>query len=55
MQQPLLYPDKISENIYFFDVFRGYRKVSVAWNGLVISGQDLHANYKEIKIWQQFV
>ena len=30
----LLYPSKTSENLRFFDVFRGYRKWSVTWNGL---------------------
>ena len=29
-----LFPQKISENQMFSDVFRGYRKRSVAWNGL---------------------
>ena len=29
------YPLKISENLWFSDVFRGYQKRSVAWNGLM--------------------
>ena len=29
-----LYPLKTSENLRFFDVFRGYRKRPVAWKGL---------------------
>ena len=32
-----LYPLKTSENQRFFDVFRGYRKRPVAWNGLTHS------------------
>ena len=28
---------KTLENLWFSDVFRGYRKISVAWNGLIIS------------------
>ena len=30
----LLYPLKTSENLWFSDVFRGYRKGPVTWNGL---------------------
>ena len=30
------YPLKTSENLWFSDVFRGYQKRSVAWNGLMI-------------------
>ena len=30
-----LYPLKTSENQRFSDVFRGYKKRSVAWNGLI--------------------
>ena len=30
-----LYPQKTSENLWFSDVFRGYRKRAVTWNGLV--------------------
>ena len=33
----LLHPLKISENLWFSDVFRRYRKRSVAWNGLTYS------------------
>ena len=29
------YPLKTSENLWFSDVFRGYQKKSVAWNGLI--------------------
>ena len=29
------YPLKTSENLWFSDVFRGYQKRSVAWNGLI--------------------
>ena len=32
-----LHPLKTSKNLWFSDVFRGYRKRSVAWNGLIIS------------------
>ena len=28
------YPLKTSENLWFSDVFRGYQKRTVAWNGL---------------------
>ena len=31
---PYLYSVKILEKLYISDVFRGYRKRSVAWNGL---------------------
>ena len=30
-----LYPPKTSENLWFSDVFRGYRKRPVAWNVLI--------------------
>ena len=30
----ILYPLKTSENLWFSDIFRGYRKRPVAWNGL---------------------
>ena len=29
------YPLKASENLWFFHVFRGYRRRLVAWNGLI--------------------
>lgn len=35
-----LYPLKTSENEKFSDVFRGYSKRSVAWNGLSITGNE---------------
>ena len=31
---PLLYPSKMSENVWFFDVFRRYRCVTLVRNGL---------------------
>ena len=31
------YPLKTSENLWFSDVFRGYQKRLVAWNGLISS------------------
>ena len=31
-----LYPLKTSENLWLSDVFRGYRKRPVAWNGLIL-------------------
>ena len=31
---PFLYPLKTSENQKFSDIFRGYRKGTLAWNGL---------------------
>ena len=34
---PFLYPLKTSENQRFSDVFRGYRNVASAWNGLACS------------------
>ena len=30
-----LYPLKMSENKRFYDVFKSYRKRSVAWNGVM--------------------
>ena len=33
---PFLYPLETSENLGFSDVFSGYRKVTLAWNGLII-------------------
>ena len=33
---PFLYPLKTSENLQFSDVFRGYRKGTLAWNWLII-------------------
>ena len=30
-----LYPEKISENLWFSDIFWGYRKRSLTWNGSV--------------------
>ena len=38
-----LYPLKIPENLWFSDVFRGYRKTSVTCNGLIFS---LDARYR---------
>ena len=32
---PFLYPLKISENLRFSDVFRGYRSVTLVENGLI--------------------
>ena len=41
------YPLKTSENQRFSDVFRGYQKRSVAWNGLIVSLNlyECEANY----------
>ena len=33
---PLLYPLKTSENLRFSDFFRGYRKETLTWNGLMM-------------------
>ena len=33
---PFLSPLETSENLGFSDVFSGYRKVTLAWNGLII-------------------
>ena len=33
---PFLYPLETSENLVFSDVFRGHRKVTLAWDGLII-------------------
>ena len=33
---PFLYPLETSENLGFSDVFRGYGKVTLVWNGLII-------------------
>ena len=33
-----LYPLKTLENLWYSDVFRGYQKGSVGWNGLITSG-----------------
>ena len=41
----ILYPLKTSENQMFSDVFRGYRKRSVAWNRLVPSTQHISSQY----------
>ena len=35
---------EMSENLSFSDVFRGYQKRLVAWNGL-ISAKDSYHNY----------
>ena len=37
---PYLYPLKTSGNLWFSDVFRGYRKGTLAWNGLNRSKED---------------
>ena len=34
---PFLYPLKMSENLWFFDVFRGYKKGTLSWNGLTFN------------------
>ena len=40
-----LYPLKTSENLWFFDVSRGYRKKPVAWNRLIYEMPlNLHSN-----------
>ena len=33
----LLFPLKTSEHFWFSDVFKGYRKVTLTWNGLIIA------------------
>ena len=38
---PFLYPLKTSENLWFSDVFKGYRKRLVAWNGLRLQRKKL--------------
>ena len=48
-----LYPLKISKNLWFSDVFKGYRKRSVACNGLikhlaVITGRNVAVNIHPI-------
>ena len=34
------YPLKTSENLWFSDVFRGYKERSVGWNGLILAFTD---------------
>ena len=47
------YPLKISENLCFSNVFRGYQKRSVAWNGLMTS-HDYQMRYNgNFKISEQ--
>ena len=40
------YPLKTSKNQRFCDVFRGYRKRSVAWN-------ELHMKLNALKMWRE--
>ena len=42
------YPLKTSENVWFSDVFKGYQKGSVAWNGLssIYVWSDFQLNYR---------
>ena len=48
------YPLKTSENLWFSDVFRGYQKRSVAWNGLimVLTLQKLQTLYTWLKNYE---
>ena len=48
------YPLKTSENQRFSDVFRGYQKRSVTWNGL-IGGVDTSEIYKDCKFFTTLV
>ena len=41
-----LYPLKISENLWFSDVFRGYRKATLGCNGLNKKSLDVHVQVK---------
>ena len=49
-----LYPLKTSENQRFFYVFRGYRKRSVAWNGLRVQRRLIFAKIircSRLRLW----
>ena len=51
-----LYLLKISENLWFSDIFRSYRKIPVIWNGLIskFNGNDLSSPaLKQVQIRQQ--
>ena len=55
---PFIHPLKTSENPRFSDVFRGYRKVTLAWNGLIIlqvtkilSSHSSRGNSSQITTW----
>ena len=45
---PFLYPLKTSENLWFSDVSRGYRKGTLAWNGSIKADGPL--NYETNKL-----
>ena len=47
---PFLYPLKTSENLWFSEVFRGYRKGTLAWNGLIEQHFSI-IEKKSKKIW----
>ena len=40
-----LYPLKTSENLWFSDVFRGYRKGTLTWNGLIKQDSKLFGSF----------
>ena len=48
-----LYTLKISENLWIPDVFRGYRKRPVAWNGLKQVKQLTRFNYFSIQLYHK--
>ena len=50
-----LYPLKTSEKLWFFDVFRGYRKWTAAPNGLIYVWQGLHYVSVMENIWSVLV
>ena len=48
-----LYPLKTSENLWFSDVFRGYRNVTLDSNGLKRSGIPSNLSSKGLKTQRQ--
>ena len=50
-------PPRISENQIFLDVFRGYQKRSVAWNGLIvvqIFNKTFSVKKKDVELCERF-
>ena len=49
-----LYPLKISENLKFSDVFRGYRKATPGYNGLIMSRTKQVSSSAKLKTVEAF-